>query len=165
MSKISFNPLIFWFVNYWIYMCLFLRCFQSEDLVRVLWEVREEGHRAKSESFNRMMWAAWRANKAWHDRSVYLFCREPQHYFPTTVLLSSYLFRKVHTSQQRRRSVARGVTLYNRGWLPFDKPLYGAFNTSLIEIGFRGSYVKRCEMYLIFPSLWYFKSHYVIRKI
>lgn len=37
---------------------------------------------------------------------------------------------------------ARGVTLYNREWLPFDKPLRGAFNASLIEIGFRGSCIK-----------------------
>lgn len=121
----------------------------------IWWEyrgrLRKEGYCAKSESFNRTMWAAWRANKAWHDRSVYLFCRELRHYFPTAVPLSSYLFRRVHTSQQRWRSVARGVTLYNRGWLPFDMPLYGTFNTSLIEIGFRGRYVEHCEMYLIFP--------------
>lgn len=146
MSKISFNPLIFGIMNCWIY----LFCVVSNlGIWWKTWEYRgrlREGHYAKSESFNRMMWAAWRANKAWHDRSVYLFCREPRHYFPTTVPLSSYLFRRVHTSQQRR-SVVRGVTLYNRGWLPFDKPFYGAFNASLIEIGFRGSRTLRNVSY------------------
>lgn len=35
--------------------------------------------------------------------------------------------------------------------MPFDKPLYGAFNASLIEIGFRGGYIKH-EIYCILFS-------------
>lgn len=76
-----------------------------------------------NESFNRTMWAAWRANKAWHDRSVYLFSvshggiisRPDFRYLP----IFSAEFTRVSGGP---RSVARGVTLYNRGWLPFDKP-------------------------------------------
>mgnify|MGYP004591314029 CR=1 FL=1 len=73
------------------------------------------------------MWAIWLANKPWHDRSVYslslsLSFSLREHYFPASRFsLSSYLFRRVHTSHCYKTQ--RGMTLHNGGWLPFDKPL------------------------------------------